>query len=134
MEYEKLLESAYKNVKKGNGNGERFEIPKLVIQTVGNKTIICNFSQICNQVRRKAEELCKFFSKELASMCKQDGDRLVLNRKIPEKQVQGKFKLYVERYVLCDECKKPDTELLRKDGLTFMHCLACGAKHSLGKV
>ncbi|MEK6812055.1 MAG: translation initiation factor IF-2 subunit beta, partial [Nanoarchaeota archaeon] len=32
-------------------------------------------------------------------------------------------------FVLCKECKKPDTELLREDRVTFIHCLACGAKH-----
>ena len=135
MDYEQLLDEAYGKVKgiPSENNGDRFEIPKLSIQVIGNKTIISNFSQICSQIRRKPEGLCKFFSKELASMCKFEGDRLVLNSKIHERQIQDKFKLYVERYVLCKECKKPDTELVKKDGLMFIHCLACGAKHSLGR-
>lgn len=133
MEYEQLLDDAYEKVKISSGNGERFEIPKLNINVVGNKTIISNFIQVTSRVRRKPEDLCKFFSKELAAMCKMEGDRLILNRKIPEKQVQDKFKLYVERYVLCRACKKPDTELVKSGGLSLVHCLACGAKSPLGK-
>jgi len=134
MDYEKLLESAYENIKEiSKGNGERFEIPKLVIQNQGNKTIIANFSQVCSYVRRNQEDLSKFFSKELAAFCKIENERLIINRKIPERQIQDKFKVYVEKFVLCKECKKPDTEPVKKDGLLFLHCLACGAKHSLGK-
>ena len=136
MEYEELLEQAYANVKantSGN-NGERFEIPKLNIQVVGNKTYISNVFQVCSHIRRTCEELCKFLSKELAAFCKIEGERLMLNRKLPEKQVQEKFKLYVEKFVLCKQCKKPDTEIIKQNNLTFMHCLACGAKNSLGKV
>ena len=36
-----------------------------------------------------------------------------------------------KEFVLCKECKKPDTELLKEDRLLFIHCLACGAKHSV---
>tara|TARA_Y100000310_G_C20594458_1_gene769762 strand:+ start:621 stop:1025 length:405 start_codon:yes stop_codon:yes gene_type:complete len=133
MDYEKLLDEAYKNVKETKSTGERFAIPKLEIRIVGNKTVISNFAQITSNIRRNSEDLCKFFSKELAAMCKLDGERLILNRKIPESQIQNKFKVYVEKYVLCKECKKPDTELIKKEGLTFVHCLACGAKHSLGR-
>ena len=66
-------------------------------------------------------------------MCKPEGERLLINRKIPEKQIQEKFKVYVDRYVICRQCKKPDTEIVRRDGMAFMHCLACGANTSLGK-
>ena len=57
----------------------------------------------------------------------------MINRKIPSLKVNEKIALYVKTYVICQECKKPDTELIKQDGFTFIHCLACGAKHSLGK-
>ena len=31
----------------------------------------------------------------------------------------------------CKDCGKPDTELIKEDRFTFIHCLACGAKHSI---
>ncbi|MFW6225798.1 MAG: translation initiation factor IF-2 subunit beta, partial [bacterium] len=36
---------------------------------------------------------------------------------------------YAEEFVLCPECGKPDTELIKEEGITKLHCLACGAKH-----
>ena len=132
MDYGQLLDYAYENVKTPNGNGERFDMPKMRVEIIGNKTVISNFSQICGYIRRDEEEVCKFLSKELATQCKKDGDRLILNRKIPVQQVIDKINLYVRKFVLCPSCKKPDTEILRESGSKVIHCLACGAKKSLG--
>ena len=133
MDYEQLLDQAYKNVK-ASSSGERFKMPEVKVENTGNKTVICNFNQVCSQVRRKPEDLCKFLSKELAAPCKLEGERLILNRKISIKNVVSKVNLYVQKFVLCKECKKPDTEIIKQDGLKFVHCLACGAKHSLGNM
>ena len=133
--YENLLDDAYKKIKPitSSKNFERFEIPNVEINIVGNKTYITNYFQIASYIRRTPENLCKFISKELAAFCKIEGDRLMINRKIPSLKVNEKIALYVKTYVICQECKKPDTELIKQDGFTFIHCLACGAKHSLGK-
>ena len=52
MEYEKLLEKAYKEVKVVGKSGERFEIPKVQGEVSGSTTIITNFSEIGNYFRR----------------------------------------------------------------------------------
>lgn len=78
-------------------------------------------------------QVAKFLSKELASFSKIDNDKLFLNNKINPEKINEKINLYVSKFIVCQECKKPDTELIKKDGLLFLHCLACGAKHSLGK-
>lgn len=134
-EYEKLLEDAHKEIKpvETSKGFERWEIPKADVQIVGNKTILSNFVQICSYLRRDCNHLVKFLSKELASSSKIENDRLVFNRKIPYGNVDEKLKLYVSKFVVCQECKKPDTELKKQDGFLFVHCLACGAKHSLGR-
>jgi translation initiation factor 2 subunit 2 len=69
--------------------------------------------------------------KELAASGQKEGDRLVLNIKVPSSKINQKIEEYVNEFVLCRECKKPDTELIRKDRINFVHCLACGAKHSV---
>jgi len=134
MNYEELLDEAYDNVKEVSHSGERFKLPEMKVEVIGNKTVIYNFAQVVSYVRRKPEDLCKFLSKELAAPCKPDGDRLILNRKIPSQKIIEKVNLYVGKYVLCKECGKPDTEIFKEGGLAFMHCLACGAKHSLGRI
>ncbi len=135
MEYEKLLEQAYEKVKKVDTSSGRFEIPKIEGHFEGKKTILTNFFQIVSYVRRKPEHFQKFMLKELAASGQKEGDRLVLNMKVPSAKINQKMEQYVKEFVLCKECKKPDTELIKEDRLTFMHCLACGAKHSVrGKI
>jgi len=129
-EYEKLLNEAYKKVKKPEGSGERFEIPKIEGHFEGKKTILTNFSQIASYIRRSPEHLQKFLLKELAASGQREGDRLVLNNKIPREKINQKIEQYVKEFVLCKECGKPDTELIKHDRLAFINCLACGAKHS----
>jgi len=129
--YEKLLEEAYSKIKRAEGNGERFEIPKVEGHFEGKKTIITNFSQVASIFRRKPEHLQKFLLKELAASGQKEGDRLILNIKVPSSKINQKIEEYAQEFVICRECKKPDTELIREDRITFIKCLACGAKHSV---
>ena len=131
--YEELLSEAYKNVKpiSVSERFERFEIPKANSQVIGNKTFISNFLQICSYLRRDCLHLAKFLSRELAAFSKIENERLILNRKIQASQINEKIELYVMEFVLCKECKKPDTELVKQGNFMFLHCLACGAKHSV---
>ncbi len=130
-DYEKLLNEAYSKVKKPEGTGERFEIPKIEGHIEGRKTILTNFFQIASYLRRKPEHFQKFMLRELAASGQREGDRLVLNIKVPSAKINRKIEEYVKEFVLCKECKKPDTELIKEDRLSFIHCLACGAKHSV---
>lgn len=127
--YEELLEEAYKKTKQIGSSGERFEIPKIEGHFEGKKTILTNFSQIIAHMRRKPEHFQKFLLKELATSGQREGDRLVLNNKIPSAKINQKIEEYAQEFVLCKECKKPDTELIKEGRLSFIHCLACGAKH-----
>ncbi len=132
MDYEQLLENAYEKVKVSESS-DRFDVPKVDVRVSGNRTTICNFGQIASYLRRDRDHVCKFLSKELAAYSKYEGDKLVFNRKISPKIIEEKIRLYADKFVVCQECKKPDTELIKKEGLMFIHCLACGAQHSLGR-
>ncbi len=133
MDYKKLLDEAYKKVKKVEASG-RFEIPEVKSRREGNKTIIENFKTIASHLRRKPEHIEKYLEKSLAAKGKIQGKRLILIKKLPGSRIQEKIKDYVENFVLCKECKKPDTELKKKNGYVEIHCLACGAKHTMAKI
>ena len=129
--YEKLLDEAYKKTKQIDVSGERFEIPKIERHFQGKKTVLSNFFQIANHLRRKPEHFQKFILKELAAYGQKEGDRLILNIKVPSAKINSKIEQYVNEFVLCKECKKPDTQIMKEGRLTFLHCLACGAKHPI---
>ena len=131
MNYEDLLEDAYKKVKPVKSKIERFEIPKIEGHVQGNQTILSNFKQICDYLRRDCSHLVKFLQRELATPGKLQGERLVLQNKVPSARINEKIKQYVDEFVICKECGKPDTELQKDGNFMFLHCLACGAKHSV---
>ncbi len=129
--YEELLEKAYTEVKHSDTSSKRFDIPKAEGRFEGKKTIITNFFQIASYLRRNPEHFQKFMLKEIAASGQREGERLVLNNKIPSAKINQKVEEYTKEFVLCKECGKPDTEILKEDRMSFVHCLACGAKHSV---
>lgn len=128
MDYKELLKKALGEVKHTKNNS-RFEVPKVSGHAQGRKTVLTNFYQIAEYIRRKPEHIQKFLLKELATSGQKEGNFLVLNRKVPSEKINEKTDLYIKKFVECRECKKPDTELVKEDRFLFIHCLACGAKY-----
>ena len=126
--YKKLLDDLYTKVKVVQTT-ERFEVPKVTGHVEGNKTIVDNFQEICNILRRDCSHVAKFLSRELATQAIIDKGRIIFNRKLQSSRINEKIQAYVDEFVICKECKKPDTEFIKEDRLMFVHCLACGAKH-----
>lgn len=132
MEYEKLLDKALKELPERQENaGDRFEIPKAISRIHGHKTIVDNFSQIATTLRRESKHIMKFLSRELAAPVQIIERKLVLVGKIGSDRINQKIEAYAKEFVLCRECGKPDTELIKKQRFLFVHCLACGAEHSV---
>jgi len=130
-DYEKLLDEAYNKIKPISQASERFEVPKIEGHLEGNKTILINIPQIASYLRRDINHLLKFLLKELASSGKMQGSQLILQTKISSAKINDKIKEYTDEFVICRECRKPDTELKKDKDFLFIHCLACGAKHSV---
>ncbi|MEK6899209.1 MAG: translation initiation factor IF-2 subunit beta [Nanoarchaeota archaeon] len=126
--YEQLLDEAYNQIKQVQSSGERFEIPKVAGKVEGKNTIITNITAIASYIRRPIEQIAKFLQKELAVAGEISNERLILKTKLNSQRVNEKIEAYVKEFVLCSECKKPDTEIVLEKGVKFKKCLACGAK------
>ena len=131
MDYEELLKRARSQLPAMVKSTERFDIPKVKGHVQGNKTIISNFGQICDLFNRPQEHLLKYLQRELASPAQIDGPRLVLGRKLTSALINAKVSYYATNFVICSECKKPDTVLQKENNVLFMRCSACGAKHRI---
>ena len=129
--YEELLEQAYNKLKPIEKSKERFEIPKIEGHLEGTKTILANFSQISSYLRRNPDHLLKFLQKESATPGYIRNGRVILQRNISSQKINEKIQEYAKEFVICKQCGKPDTELIKEKGFLFLHCLACGAKHSV---
>ncbi|MBS3157008.1 translation initiation factor IF-2 subunit beta [Candidatus Woesearchaeota archaeon] len=131
MDYEEILDKGMKDLPKGVKKTERFEIPKVKGHVEGNKTIITNFNQITNTLRREPEHLLKFLLRELATPGGMEDTRLVLGRKISSTQINEKIEAYAKTFVLCKSCGKPDTHLYKEENKQMMKCTACGERSTI---
>jgi len=134
MDYESLLKKAYEKLPNTETAINRFKIPLAETMIQGNQTIIKNFSQISEILRRDPKHILKFLTKELATPAGFDGTRVILQSKIPNRLVQQKLELYIKEYVFCKECGQPDTQLIKEKRITFLKCEACGAKASVKSI
>jgi len=129
MGYDELLERAYSLLPEKATKRERFEMPVIESFIQGNKTIIKNFDSIAERLRRRQDEIAKYFFRELAIPGTLEGRNLILNGKFHDRVLNDRLKTYVESYVLCKECKKADTKLIEMErGVKIMVCEACGAR------
>jgi len=101
----------------------------------GNKTTIKNFSGIMKAINRDSEQakrhIFKYFTRETGTSAVLEEGKMILNRKFSDIQVNNLLKAYIEQFVLCPECKKPDTHVMEKQGVKLLKCEACGAISSV---
>jgi len=125
------LNRALEKIPKRTTTGERFEIPELSGATIGNKTMVFNFSEICERINRDPKHVLKYMSREMATAGSLEGGRAIFQGKFREHVMYGLLESYCSRYVVCAICGRPDTRLEKEDRFYFMICEACGAKSSL---
>lgn len=132
MEYKELLKKAREKLPKSVFEKERFEIPKIRGHVQGSRTVLSNFLQIADILRRKPEHLLKYILKELATPgeIKKSGS-VIIGTKASASRINEKIKQYANEFVLCQECGKPDTKIEKENNFSFLKCQACGARHSI---
>ncbi|NPE26538.1 translation initiation factor IF-2 subunit beta [Methanococcoides sp. SA1] len=135
MGYEDLLNAAYEKVEVNEEACDgRFEVLKVTGHHEGVRTVISNFVKVAECLRRRPEHLLKFLGKELGIQGEIKKDQAVFSRKVSSKDVNAKVERYAKRYVMCEKCGKPDTELDEEGNKVFVRCLACGDKREVHKI
>lgn len=132
--YEQMLKEAEKKISRDASKESRLEIPSPNVIIQGNKTFITNFIDITNSIRRDPKHLAKFLFRELAKAGHIDNNRLILQGKVMKSLVQNKIDSYMKEFVLCKECNRPDTLIVKEGRLIFLKCEACGAKQPLRRI
>ena len=131
MDYEKLLDEAWKDMPEDVAKeGARLEIPKAKGHHQGNRTVITNFSNIISMLGRYAQHFLKYLLKAIAAPGRMEEGRLMIGRKVSPSLLNSKILKYAEEYVLC-ECGKPDTSIIKKEGKTYLKCMACGKQREI---
>jgi len=115
----------------------RYRMPAVFgkIEGSGNgiKTVIPNIYEVGLSLHRNPAEVNKFFGCELGAQTtySPETNRAVVNGAHTDVALQALIHRYVEAYVLCPNCRLPETEYKIKSDVIFHKCAACGAKERL---
>ncbi|MFQ5800496.1 MAG: translation initiation factor IF-2 subunit beta [Candidatus Hydrothermarchaeales archaeon] len=131
MEYEEMLERAYQGLPEILKEESRFQVPELESAIQGRVTVIHNFGEVAKALNRSADMLSKYFLGEMGTSGEYDAARLILKGQFKASQLQDKLEAFVESYVMCHECKRPDTTIIQEKRVSFLKCEACGARHPI---
>ncbi len=82
-------------------------------------------------LNRDPQHVLKFLTKELATAANIDSGRVVFQGVFGPDSLNRLIKIYVEKYVICSICGKPDTKISKQDRFLFLECEACGARSSV---
>jgi translation initiation factor 2 subunit 2 len=134
MDYDSLLKRGLSRVPEKLKESSRFEMPRARVQPAGARTIITNFNELGRGFRREDAHVLKFLLKELATKGELEGSRLVVLGRFSEDMINRKLGLYAKQYVLCPQCGKPDTRIIKEGDYLFLKCEACGSRHPVSKV
>lgn len=109
----------------------RFTLPEPEVLYEGKRTLIRNFEEMVGQLRREQSHFANYLMRELGTAGTVDGKRLVLQGKLPARKIESVVRDYTEGFVLCGECGRPDTFLVREGRTQVLRCEACGAHRPL---
>ncbi|MCJ7607492.1 MAG: translation initiation factor IF-2 subunit beta [Thermoplasmata archaeon] len=127
FDYESLLDRAKKGLPQTLEAHDRFQVPEPDVLIEGKTTVIRNFVAIADALRREPDHLLGFLLRELGTAGTMEGQRVVFKGKVAGTQIADRVKNYVDEYVLCSECKRPDTKIEKDGRVQILTCETCGA-------
>jgi len=133
-DYQKLLDRVKDITSSKIVDEERFKVPSVDIFYEGNTTVFRNFDKISDILNRDQSHLLKFLLGNVGTAGEIVGGRVIFQGKIPTRTIQDKLNEYVDTYVMCSECDRPDTHLVKKGRTILLRCDACGAFRSVKSV
>lgn len=112
----------------------RYKMPRLIPKVEGRgngiKTVLVNVSDIGTSLNRDSSEITKFFGCELGAQTTMsiDEDRFIVNGAHNSQDLQNLMSRYIEMFVLCKNCRLPETHYKIKGDSISQKCVACGNK------
>ena len=131
--YETLLNRAIQQLPDEKTSDERFVVPESKIFSEGKMTVLDNFSNIVGVLRRDPDHVMKYLTRELGTAGKLDGGRAIFQGRFTRDQMDANIQNYVDEYVMCSECNRPDTTLGKMERVLILQCAACGAHRPVKK-
>lgn len=112
----------------------RYKMEKLQskIEGKGNgiKTVVVNLNSVAQSLSRPPAYVIKYFGFELGAQAnaKPTDDRWIINGAHDASKLQDYLDGFISRFVLCKQCKNPETDVIIKDEKITLDCKACGQR------
>lgn len=132
-DYEALLDRALGQIPDIVTEKSRFVVPIPKVFAEGRTTILDNFGDIADVLNRDTDTFLKFLLQELGTAGKIDGSRAIFQGNFPSDVIKSHIDDYVEEYVICSECRRPDTHLIKSERILVLQCDACGGHRPVKK-
>jgi translation initiation factor 2 subunit 2 len=129
--YDELLKRACSQMPQVSVKRERLELPRLLITNVGMRTMITNFKEVADVLNRDPQHILKFLTREMATAATFHDSRAIFQGKFRRDSFERLLQRYMESFVTCPVCKRPDTKVVKEKRLSFLVCNACGARSSI---
>lgn len=129
--YEELLKRARSQIPEVVSKRERLELPRINLSVIGMRTIVYNFKEVAEALNRDPQHLLKFLTREMATAATMQEARVIFQGKFSRETLERLIQRYMESFVTCPVCKRPDTKIVKEKRLSFLVCEACGAKSSV---
>ncbi len=83
-DYRDLLDRAYSQLPEQVTSYERWTVPRPDVRTVGRRTVIMNFKEIADELRRDPEHLLEVYTNRyvVCPVCKRPDTRIVRDRRL----------------------------------------------------
>lgn len=135
-DYDKLLDRARSQVPEDafKKSGERFQVPEVKLMLQGNRSIWQNFQEIINILNRPGKEVLKFVSGQIGTAGNMEGSNAIFNGKFNAEVLDEVLNRYIDSYVICPVCTRPDTDIKKEGHAYYMVCTACGARTAIRPV
>jgi len=131
-DYMWLLERAYMKVPP-KAESEDLTIPELELIRIGDQTIIRNFREIAEKLKREPGILTRYLLRELNTGGSYDegSGQLRVNMKVSRKPIEQLLRKFEKTYVRCPTCNSIDTRLVKRERTWILICEACGAEQTV---
>jgi len=96
----------------------------------GIKTVVANLPSVAQSLARPPSYVIKYFGFELGAQTNTNpkDDRWIINGAHQSDKLQESLDGFINKFVLCKDCKNPETEFVVKDGRILLDCKACGQR------
>lgn len=109
-----------------NDSFYRYKMEKLNVIAQKNKTIIDNIKKVCDDIAVSPIMLYKFFKKRFSVSMNMDKNYVLsTTKKITYDEFEKVLREFIEKYVLCKQCKLPELNYTIEKNKTIRICKSC---------